>query len=275
MQAICWITGLLGLLVALYLFLCFPRKPRRPIQDLQGWDYAHRGLWNDELPENSLPAFRNAIANGFGMELDVHITADDELVVFHDDDLQRMCGDARRVSDCTLRELKALRLLDTDERIPTFDEFLQTVNGQAPLIIELKSDKNLIRLCEKVEERLRRYNGVYCSESFHPLAVRWWRKNRPDVIRGQLTLGLCKPSEREKTGELRFLASMAVNVLSRPDFVAMETITDHSVPIRIQRLLRPWLVAWTVKSQDEMDRLRGKYDLQIFDSFVPRKGRTT
>lgn len=253
----------------IYLCLCFPHKPRRPIDPLRGWDYAHRGLWNREFPENSLPAFRNAVANGFGIEMDVHLTADEKLVVFHDDDLKRMCGDDRSISACTLAELQELRLLETEERIPTFDDFLRTVDGKVPLIVELKSDSKITRLCELAEERLRRYPGVYCIESFDPFAVRWWRKHRPDVIRGQLSLGLVKPSKQEKKLKVRVLASMMVNALSRPDFVAMEAVTDHSLPMRIQRRLRPWLVAWTVKSQEEMDRLRSRYDLQIFEGFVP------
>ncbi|MBQ7865592.1 MAG: glycerophosphodiester phosphodiesterase, partial [Clostridia bacterium] len=77
---------------ALYLFLIFPNLPRRDVRHLQGYDYAHRGLWNATLPENSMAAFRNAVAHGFGMELDVHLTKDDQLVVFHDDSLLRMCG---------------------------------------------------------------------------------------------------------------------------------------------------------------------------------------
>ncbi len=271
MQFLLWALVVLCVLFLGYVFLCLPHLPRRPMDPLMGWDYAHRGLWNRELPENSLAAFRNAVAHGFGMEMDVHLTADEQLVVFHDDDLQRMCGDSRRISACTLAELQQLRLLDTNEGIPTFDAFLNTVNGQTPLIIELKSDQKMERLCELVEERLRSYPGVYCVESFNPTAVRWWRKHRPDVIRGQLTLGLVKPGKTKKTTETRLLASMMINVLGRPDFVAMETITDHSLPMRLQRLLRPWLVAWTVRSREEMDRLRGRYDLQIFEGFVPEK----
>lgn len=261
---------LLLLIPLLYVFLIAPRLPRRPLGRLAGWDYAHRGLWNDELPENSLPAFQNAIDHGFGMEMDVHLTADDKLVVFHDDTLQRMCGDPRRITDCTLAELRALRLKGK-EQIPTFDAFLQLVNGQVPLIIEIKTCKRIDRLCDLVASRLDDYTGDYCVESFDPRAVRWFRQHRPQVIRGQLAFGLVKPSKNPKTPINRFVASLAQNVMGRPDFIAFEAATDHSLPMRLARLFRPWLVAWTVRDAATMDRLRGRYDLQIFEGFVPEK----
>ena len=266
------IVWILLSLAALYAFLIAPRLPRRPLGDLAGWDYAHRGLWNGTLPENSLSAFRNAVSHGFGMEMDVHITRDDQLVVFHDDDLKRMCGDSRRVSECTLAELQSLTLLDTQERIPTFDAFLTTVNGRTPLIIELKSDSRIDRLCELVSERLKGYSGVYCIESFDPRAVRWWRIHRPEIIRGQLAYGLVKPYRGRKTAQERMMASLIVNCLGRPDFIAFEANTDHSIPVRAVRLFRPHMVAWTVRSQAQMDALKSRYELQIFERFIPGEG---
>lgn len=251
-----------------YLFLIAPRLPRRPLGNLAGWDYAHRGLWNEELPENSLPAFQNAMDHGFGMEMDVHLTADDKLVVFHDDSLQRMCGDPRRIADCTLADLAALRL-NGREPIPTLDEFLKLVRGQVPLIVEIKTCKRIDRLCALTAERLDAYSGDYCIESFDPRAVAWFRKHRPSVIRGQLAFGLVKPSANRKTPINRFVASLTQNVLGRPDFIAFEAETDHSLPMRLARLFRPWLVAWTVRDAETMRKLRGRYDLQIFEGFVP------
>ena len=260
-----WI--LLGLFL-LYLFLIAPRIPRRPLNGFEGL-YAHRGLWNTERPENSLSAFRAAVEAGFGIETDVHITKDDKLVVFHDESLKRMCGDTRKLPDCTLSELRQLRLAGSGETIPTFDEFLETVDGKVPLVVEIKTDKRITLLCEMVNERLSRYEGPYCIESFDPRAVRWYRKNRPDVIRGQLTFGLVKPSRMPKTPLMRLLASQIANVLGRPDFIAAEHITDHSVPLRLVRLFRPHFAAWTVRSQADMDRLKDRYEIQIFETFVP------
>lgn len=266
------VLWILFVLCCFYLFLIAPRVPRRSLKGLAGL-YAHRGLWNEERPENSLPAFRAAVGAGYGIETDVHITRDDQLVVFHDDSLKRMCGDSRNLPDCTLAELRQLRLKGTDETIPTFDEFLDAAGGKVPLVIEIKTDKRITPLCEKVNERLSRYEGPYCIESFDPRAVRWYKKHRPDVIRGQLTFGLVKPSKMPKTPITRLLASQIGNALGRPDFMACEHETDHSLPLRLVRLYRPHLAAWTIRSQEEMDKAKGRYEILIFEKFVPETKR--
>lgn len=256
-------------LIALYLFLIKPGR-RRDMGPPGGVWYAHRGLWDTEKPENSLPAFEAAVSRGFGIEMDLHLTRDDQLVVFHDDSLKRMCGVDRPIADCTLDELRRYRLKDTDCGIPTFDAFLDTVNGQTPLLIEIKTDKRVIRLCELAAARLDRYTGPWMMESFDPRAVRWFRQHRPDTLRGQLTFGLVSPSQVPRTLLMRLLASQIMNVLSRPDFIAADALTDHSLPLKLLRLFPAHWVAWTVRSQDQMDALSGRYENQIFEGFVPR-----
>lgn len=258
----------LAALAAVYVFLAFPHLPRRSIRHLEGFDYAHRGLWNDELPENSLAAFRSAVEHGFGIELDVQLTADDQLVVFHDNTLDRMCGVSGKVTEKTLAELRALHLNGTEHVIPTFDEFLETVDGRVPLIVEIKSCKRLDLLCRLTRERLQRYSGAYCVESFDPRAVKWFRRNAPEIIRGQLAYG---PGRKKPTVLNVLLGSLIQNVLGRPDFVAYDSTSDRNPAMGLQRLLRPTLVCWTVHSQEEMDRQRSRYDLQIFDGFVPKR----
>ena len=253
----------------LYLFLIASRFRRRDMSAMTGHWYAHRGLWNTERPENSLPAFRAAVESGYGIETDVHLTRDDRLVVFHDDSLKRMCGVDRNIADCTLEELRACRLNGTDCSIPTLDEFLETVGGRVPLLIEIKSDRRVALLCEKLNERLNAYSGPYMIESFDPRAVRWYRRNRPDILRGQLTFGLVKPSQLPKTALYRLLASQVMNVLGRPDFIAAEAVTAHSLPLRLMRLFPAHWVAWTVRSQEQMNGLRGRYETQIFEGFIP------
>jgi len=258
------------ILLALYVFLIFPYLPKRDIKHLQGYDYAHRGLWNEQLPENSMAAFRNAVEHGFGIELDVHLTKDDQLVIFHDNSLKRMCGVDKAICDCTLAELRQYRLNGTEETIPTFDEFLNMVDGRVPLIIEIKPDKRINELCQRVHTRLQEYTGPYCVESFHPLAVQWFRKNAPQIIRGQLAHGLYGYPAKKRTWLLRGLASLIQNVLGRPDFVAYEHSSDRNLPMALMRLMKPWLVCWTVRSQHDMNMLRHRYDLQIFEGFIPK-----
>lgn len=261
----------LVIVAALYGFLLWPRWPRRSLGALAGWDYAHRGLWNAQRPENSLPAFAAAVEAGYGIELDVHLTRDDVLVVFHDDTLERMCGVAARIEDKTLAELARLRLRGSDQGIPTLDQVLTLVAGKVPLIVEIKADKRLEELCRRTCERLRSYSGTYCVESFHPMAVRWFRKNAPEVIRGQLAYGLgMKRAQGKRNGALDiFLASLVGNALGRPDFVAHDEVSGNDLPTRLTKWMGAHLVAWTVRDPARMRALRKKYELQIFEGFVP------
>lgn len=255
-------------LAACYLYLICPNLPRRDMRELLCWDYAHRGLWNEERPENSMAAFIAARDEGFGIELDVHRTSDGFLVVHHDNNLKRMCGVNRKIAQTRLADIRSLRLLDTDEVIPTLDEVLAVIDGQVPLIIELKVEGNAEALCKTVMERMARYEGAWCMESFDPRAVRWFRKNAPEVIRGQLAYGVTSGMSFDVKALL--LHSQIFNVLGRPDFIAYKASSDDNLPMRILQRMQPWLVCWTVRSQEEMDALRGRYDLQIFEGFVPR-----
>ena len=152
-------------------------------------NYAHRGLHTEDgtVPENSLPAFRAAAEAGYAVEMDVHLTADDQLVVFHDDTLERMSGVPGVIDDFTLAERRALRLGDTDCVIPTFAEALEALGGRVPLLLEVKRGHNNRRLCALTLAALRTYGGPYCVESFDPTIVAWFRRNAPDILRGQLS----------------------------------------------------------------------------------------
>ncbi len=125
----------LVLLVLLWLWLILPRLPRRDMRLFLGLDYAHRGLWDKEVPENSLSAFRRAARAGYGVELDIRPSADGEAMVFHDASLRRMCGKEGFVHELTAAELALLRLSGTKEAIPTLREALAALGGETPVIL--------------------------------------------------------------------------------------------------------------------------------------------
>ncbi len=280
MMWILWVILVLLILLLAYAWVIRPNLPRRDISHLLGVDYAHRGLWNTNepgetnRPENSLAAFRAAVEKGYGIELDVHRTRDGALVVHHDDSLKRLAGVDKQIAKCTLKEVRACKL-PNGEPVPTFDEVLKVVAGRVPMIVEIKvEDGNQALLARAVYERMKRYDGPWCLESFSPNAVKWFRVNAPEVIRGQLAF------DHAGTGKTAFLfwrnigiASMLQNFASRPDFVAFEakSVKWHTLSIHLLRLMKPWFVAWTVRSQEDMDKLRGKWDLQIFEKFEARK----
>ena len=259
------------ILLVLYLLLVAPRMINRADRTpfMGNVFYAHRGLFDNEseAPENSLAAFRKAVEAGYGMEMDVQLTKDDKLVVFHDASLKRMCGVEGKVWEYTLKELKQFHLAGSKETIPTFEEVLNLVNGRVPLIIEYKLDRPLTRVCELGNELLSKYEGVYCVESFHPFALMWYRKHRPDVLRGQLSGNLAKETKSPKLKKVYTLVTyLLTNVLTRPDFIAY----DHRYVDNISRRVCKWLgalsVTYTVKSVERYEEIKNDFDLFIFDS---------
>lgn len=171
-----------GLLMGGLLFLICPRLMfgrRKKWAPFMHWDYAHRGLFDNlwDIPENSLAAFKAALDKNYAIELDVHLTADNELVVHHDDSLYRMCHVERDIRNMTLKEIRQYTLLNTEEKIPTLQEVLDLVDGRVPLLIELKTESHSCDcLCRILSKTLKSYTGKYIIESFNPLALRWYKK---------------------------------------------------------------------------------------------------
>lgn len=260
--------------IGMYLFMIMPRIFGRPDTSFfRKWLYAHRGLYDNSsnAPENSLAAFDRAVKGGFGIELDVQLSKDGIPMVFHDFTLKRICGVEGKVCDYTCRELQEFRLCDSEQRIPRLEEALELVDGRVPLIVELKLPTMDVSVCPAADRLLSEYKGMYCIESFHPLAVRWYRKNRREIVRGQLSDAFLK--EGEFSGLVCFfLQNLLFNWMSRPDFVAY----NHKYPKMFSRRLcrgfyRNTAVAWTIKTPYELETARRYFDICIFDSFVPEK----
>ena len=216
-------------------------------KDFNHYYYAHRGLHDIDrgIPENSMAAFRAAAARGYGVELDVQLSRDGQVVVFHDDTLDRVCGVRGDVGDFTLQELREMRLLGTEETVPMFTEVLDILRqGAGPLIVELKTGRRNGELCEKTRDILRGYPGVYCVESFDPSIVRWFRKNAPEVIRGQLA----QMPEDYRPAKNRFfvwmLGTCRFSFLNRPDFIAYK-IGPRPGRVKRKRKKGILLVGWT------------------------------
>lgn len=259
------------ILLALYLFLTAPRMINRADRTpfMKQKFYAHRGLFDNEsdAPENSLTAFGKAVDAGYGIEMDVQLTKDDKLVVFHDATLKRMCGIEGNVWDYTLEELQQFRLAKSKERIPTFEEVLNLVAGRVPLIVEYKLDRPLTKICELANELLNRYQGDYCIESFHPFALMWYKKHRPDVLRGQLSGNMAKETKNPKQKKVYTLVTyLLTNVLTRPDFIAYDHRYVNNISRRVCRWLGALSVTYTVKSVERYQEIQKEFDLFIFDS---------
>ena len=257
------------IIIAIYLFMVAPRMWNKPDRKpFFGVHYAHRGLFNNETdaPENSLKAIRKAVESGYGIEFDVQLSKDDVPVVFHDASLKRMCGIDGNVWEYTLEELQNMKLAHSEETIPTLAQVLEVVGGKVPLIIEYKMDRADTKVCELGNQVLQSYQGVYCIESFHPLAVQWYRKNRPDVMRGQLSENYARHGKKKLI--LWVMTNLLTNFLTRPDFIAFKHQDADGFARRVCKMLGALSVAWTIQSKEEYEQAKGQFELFIFDSFI-------
>ncbi len=262
---------LLIFLAVLYLFALRGRTGHPLLSELRKWKYAHRGLHSDGVPENSMAAFRSALENGYGVELDLHLLADGNLAVIHDASLLRTAGADVEIENLTTKELGNYRLENTDETIPTFRQVLALFDGRAPLIVELKPENgNHNALTATACEMMKDYKGLYCMESFDSRCIRWLKKNRPEIVRGQLAHN----SLRENGKVPYILRFVMTNLLSNfwniPDFVAYRYCDRNRLSVRISRSL--WKIqgaSWTLKTQEEFDTAVKENWIPIFEGFKP------
>ena len=265
------IWTLINIAIVLLLIMLFLIKPgkRRDTSYFKTKMYAHRGLHGAGVPENSLTAFRLARESGYGVELDVQMTKDRKLVVFHDGNLKRMCGVDGYLRDYTYDELCEFRLAGTDEKIPLFEDVLKVLK-KTDLICEIKGDNGnkCYDLCRYTYEALRNYEGRYCIESFSPFLVQWFRKNHPEIIRGQLSCDFMHDTGMNFFERVT-MTHLMVNVLSRPDFIAYKHEDIGRFGYRLcRRVFRHFLVAWTAKGDEEQKRAWGSFDSVIFEQFL-------
>lgn len=251
------------------LFLLAPgTSSRRQREPFMGTNVAHRGLHSRDksVPENSLEAFRLAAEAGYGIELDVQFSKDKQVVVFHDDTLDRVCGVHARVDELTYDELKELRLCGSDQTIPLFTEVLGVIRGRSPIICELKNGRNNRELCEKTYEIISGYRGDICVESFNPMIVAWFRFHAKDFLRGQLAQPTRFYDAETMSAPLAYaLGHTLFNCLARPQFIAYR-IGFRPLSVRMSELLGAMRVGWTShEPRNEAGR-----DTVIFEFYRPK-----
>ncbi|MEA5027047.1 hypothetical protein SDC9_124784 [bioreactor metagenome] len=263
-----FVSILLGLFL-LYLFILMPRYTKKKNwEQLSTFNYAHRGLHNDRLPENTLEAYQKAIDHGYGFEFDVQHTKDNILVVMHDFSLKRACGLDKLVSELTYDEIKELTVFGSEYHIPLFTDVLKLADGKVPLVIEIKQNSQDCTTCELVSKYLDSYHGSFCVESFHPSAVKWFRDHRPDWIRGQLSADFSKDDTKSAWLSL-LLENLCFNIMTRPDFVAYCVEDIHKFSFRIYRdLLKGNTALWTIRDQKTFTRYKSSHGVLIFENFI-------
>lgn len=255
-------------------------------------------------PENSMAAFAAACEAGYGIELDIQLTADGRVVVVHDGDLLRVAGDNRAIADLTYDELSGIALFPAPakpgdaaakplepsaagedagaprpaprgyyQHVPLFEDVLHLVHGRVPIIVEYKFsdyswDSRHVELMEQGSALLDAYDGVYVVESFHPMAMGWYAKHRPEICRGQLAEDAAL-SQSDVTGWAA--GKLLGNWISRPDFVAYDWHGGSSAQMRLVKAMGSTAVSWTVRSHEELEQCSKRFNRHIFESFVPQR----
>lgn len=224
---------------------------------------AHRGYHNKEnnIPENSLAAFKKAIKYGYTIELDVHLTKDKKLVVFHDYDLKRVCGINLVIEECTYKELLKYNLYNTNYKIPLLDSVLDLVDGKVPILIETKVKKYTGELEKLLSKKLDSYNGLYAIQSFNPLSINWFKKNRKNYIIGLLSYDF-------KNQDICFLKrlllkSLLCDIFLKSDFISYGI---KSVPNMFVNKKKKLLIGWTVRNKKDYDNAKDYFDNLICEN---------
>lgn len=231
--------------------------------------FAHRGLHDAKTPENSLAAFDRAIARGFGIELDVRMTADGDVIVFHDPTLDRMTDGHGEVIRMSREQLGRIRLKGSKETLQSLHDVLRHVAGRVPVLIEVKStDGKYMPACFAVRRALEGYKGPAAVMSFHPGVPGWFAENAPRFVRGLVM------TEDEGRG----LSSWDLRRRLRRQLLVWKA-KPHFLAFDIRRLPSPFVatarerglkaLSWTVRG-DAAHALAGRcVDQVIFEGDLP------
>ncbi len=225
---------------------------------------AHRGLHRGtSIPENSLLAFKKAIEKNYAIEFDITITKDNQVVVFHDEDLFRLCNRTEKIQEIEYSYLKKIRLYNGDEYIPLFKEVLELIDKKVALIIEIKKHENIGVLENIILDLLDKYQGEYLICSFEKDILFWLKKNRINIQRGLIFES--NPKKFEKYNKVLFLYKY---YKVRPDFVSLDYKLLDSLIYEFCKKNSLPIFCWTINSKEKYKNVYKKVDGIIFENIT-------
>jgi len=228
---------------------------------------AHRGLHKGfEIPENSLYAFKKAIDNNYAIELDVRLTKDEKVIVFHDKNLIRLCADRRKIRTQNYDAIKNIKLFNSNETIPTLSDVLKLVRGKVPLLIEIKNHEEIGLFEELIVKQLEEYKGEFSICSFNYHILQWFKKYHPFISRG-LIFGDIKKLEI-KYYKITFLYRF---FRVRPDFISLDYKLLNTFIPNFCRWLRIPIVSWTINNKKKRRKAMEIVNNIIFENIKIKK----
>ena len=226
---------------------------------------AHRGYYNNKkgIPENSVLAFKKAIDNNYSIELDVRLTKDQKLVVFHDDNLKRVCGVNKRVKDLTYIELLKYNLFDTTLKVPLFSDVIKLVNGKVPILIETKYHNRYGVLEKILINELSNYKGLYAIQSFYPMSLLWLKRNTKDI-----PIGLLSSNFKNDLNRLKSIIgkTLILDLFFKTDFISYDVKGLPNNYLSYKRDKKK-IVIWTIKNKKDYDLARQYTGSLICENF--------
>ncbi|MBQ9790917.1 MAG: glycerophosphodiester phosphodiesterase [Clostridia bacterium] len=228
----------------------------------------YRGLHDNISPENSIGAIKKAIAKGYALELDLRMLTDGTIVVFHDERLGRMTKTDGFLSNCSYDDIKGLTLLKSDEHIPTLAEVLKVIDGQVPVIFDIKNI-DMIGVEKNVWKALKPYKGEYAIQSVNPYTLEWFKCNAPAVKRGQLASFFKgeKGKDLSFRNKFRLKRLMLCAKVSEPNFISYDA---DNLPNRfVKKFAHLPILAWKVSDAETLDRVKGCTSNIIYDGIDP------
>lgn len=228
---------------------------------------AHRGLWGNEIAENSLIAFSRAIDAGYPIELDVQRTADDKLVVFHDWTLDRVTNGNGKISEKKYDDMRSLTFGKSKQKILLFEDVLNLINAEVPVVVEIKSQLYFDdKVCKKVYDLLTKYNGEYAISSFNPFIVRWFRQNAPEIVRGQNFTDFKHKNFIESWLRQIFAYGIWIMSNNQPDFFACRArMLPKTLPAHVAKKRQKPMLAYAITNRHEYDRIESVINNEFFD----------
>lgn len=226
---------------------------------------AHRGLhFGTKIPENSLFTFKNAVEKNYGIELDITISKDNQIVVFHDDTLDRLCNVSGNIEEFDYSYLKSLYLYKTKEKIPLFREVLEIVDSKVELFIEIKKHKNIGILENILSILLENYKGEYSICSFEKDILTWFKKNKSTTRRGLIFESLNK--KFQKYNKLIFLYKY---FKTKPDFISLDYRLFNSDIYKFCKSKNLFISLWTIDSKEKYEKVNTEVNTLIFEKITP------
>ena len=212
---------------------------------------AHRGLHNNrDIVENTIESFELAVENNLSIELDIVLSKDGEVMVFHDYDLNRLAGLNKLIKNCTVNELRNIKLLETNSVISSMDEVLYKINGKVPILIEIKESFHP-DIEERLFEIIRSYEGEIAIQSFDTKSIRWFKNNAPFYKLGFISNNLELTVEEISQLGVDFLA-VNINIL---DSDIVKILKNHKFHI----------LTWTVDTPEKYKKSQKLADNCIFE----------